>query len=229
MQIERIVIRETNCYLLRGRQGTILIDPGPPRSVSLLTAGAARAGIAPEEIRLVLVTHGHLDHFGSAASAHEWCGAPIAAFHGEPAFTRSLRNALPPGQSLRGELMRRAYLLLAPALSYTPLQADVLFDEGSDLSPYGVEAQVIRVPGHAPGSLAILTPEGDAFVGDLFVNYTVPSRPIYISDRKAWEDSYRRAQALGPRMVYPGHGEPFPGEALSHIYPARFQFRWWVW
>ena len=229
MQIERIVVRETNCYLLRGVQGTILIDPGPPRSASLVTAGAAMAGITPEEIRLILVTHGHLDHFGNVPEVKAWCRAPVAAFHGEPAFTQVRRNALPPGQSLRGDLIRRAYLHFAPAISYAPLQADVLLDEGADLSAYGVQAQVVRVPGHAPGSLAIITAEGDVVAGDLFVNYTVPSRPIYISDRKAWEQSYRRIQALQPRTVYPGHGEPFPGDALSHIYPARYQFRWWVW
>ncbi len=155
------------------------------------------------------------------------------ARHPSPPFTasrpspRCAETPSPPGQSLRSDLIRRAYLLFAPALSYTPLEADVLLDEGADLSSYGVEAQVVRVPGHAPGSLAVLTPDGDAFVGDFFVNYTVPSRPIYISDRKAWEQSYRRIQALRPRTVYPGHGEPFPGDALSHIYPARFQFRWW--
>lgn len=229
MQIERIVVRETNCYLLRGEQGTILVDPGPPRGLPVVTAGAARAGIPPEEIRLILVTHGHLDHFGAAEAAHAWCGAPVAAFRDEPAFTQTRRNALPPGQSLRGELIRRAYLLLAPAVAYAPLRADVLLDEGADLSAYGVQARVVRVPGHAPGALALLTAEGDALVGDLFVNYTVPSRPVYISDRKAWEASYRRIQEARPRMVYPGHGEPFAGEALSKIYPARFQFRWWVW
>jgi len=229
MQIERIVVRETNCYLLRGEQGTILIDPGPPRSASLVTAGAAMSGVEPEEIRLILVTHGHLDHFGGVRAANEWCPAPVAAFRSEPAFTQVRRNALPPGQSLRGDLIRWGYLLFAPGISYQPLQADVLLDEGSDLSPYGVRAQVVRVPGHAPGSLAVITPEGDAFVGDLFVNYTVPSRPIYISDRKAWDESCRRIQSLQPRTVYPGHGEPFPGNALSHVYPARYQFRWWVW
>ncbi len=99
MHIERIVVRETNCYLLRGAEGTILIDPGPPRSASLVTAGAAQAGIAPEEIDLILVTHGHLDHFGGVPAVKAWCRAPVAAFRGEPAFTQVRRNALPPGQT----------------------------------------------------------------------------------------------------------------------------------
>ena len=229
MQIERIAVHETNCYLLRGERGTILVDPGPPRGVALVTGGAAAAGIAPAEIRLILVTHGHLDHFGGVADVKAWCGAPVAAYHAEPAFTQVRRNVLPPGQTLRGDAIRWIYRLLAPVVPYTPLAADVLLDEGADLSAFGVEAQAWHIPGHAPGSLAVITREGDALVGDLFVNYTLPSRPMYVSDRRAWQQSYRRLQALKPRMVYVGHGEPFPGEKLEHIYPARYQFRWWVW
>jgi glyoxylase-like metal-dependent hydrolase (beta-lactamase superfamily II) len=229
MPIARIPVRETNCYLLRGQGGSILIDPGPPRGAARVAAGAATAGIAPEEVRLILITHGHLDHFGGAPQVKAWCGAPVAAFREEPAFTMRRRNALPPGQTLRGDLIRWLFLLLGSRMPYAPLQADILLDEGSDLSAYGVEAQVLRVPGHSPGSLALITPEGDALVGDLFVNYTVPSRPMYISDRGAWQRSHQRIQALSPRMVYVGHGDAFPGEALAHIYPARYQFRWWVW
>ena len=84
------------------------------------------------------------------------------------------------------------------------------------------------MPGHSPGSLAVVTAEGDAFVGDLFVNYAVPSQPIYLSDRKAWQQSYERIRALGLRTIYVGHGEPFPGDRLESIYPARYQMRWWV-
>lgn len=229
MRIERIPVHETNCYLLFGSRGIVLIDPGPPSGARTIASGMAAAGIAPGEVRLILITHGHLDHFGGAAQVSALCGAPVAAHRDTPAFTRERRNALPPAQSLRGSLIRWLYLLLAPVARFSPLEAQVLLDEGADLSPYGVEGQVLLVPGHAPGSLALVTAEGEAFVGDLFVNYAVPSRPLYVSDREAWKCSYARIQALQPRTVYVGHGEPFPGKKLEHIYPARYQFRWWVW
>jgi glyoxylase-like metal-dependent hydrolase (beta-lactamase superfamily II) len=74
----------------------------------------------------------------------------------------------------------------------------------------------------------VVTSARDAFVGDLVVNYTVPSQPIYLSDREAWQESYERIRAVEPHMVYVGHGEPFPGDRLDPIYPARYQMRWWV-
>ena len=217
-----------NCYVLREDEGTILIDPGPPGGGERVIAKLTGSGIRPETIRLIFITHGHLDHYGAAEEVNAWCGAPVAAFRAEPDFSRDRRNALPPAQTVRGSLIRGLYLLMAPLMPFKPLQADVLLDDHASLAPYGVNARVVPVPGHSPGSLAVVGPQGELFAGDLFVNYTVPSQPIYVSDRKAWQRSYESIRALNPRMVYVGHGEPFSGDKLSHIYPARYQLRWWV-
>ncbi len=228
MFIHRIAVCETNCYLVRGAEGTVVIDAGPRRAAEKIMAEAETAGVSPQDIRLIFITHGHLDHYGAADEVKAWCGAPVAAHHREPLLSQDRRNALPPAQTLRGSIVRWLYLLLSPLFPFAPLEPDILLDDNADLLPYGVEARTILVPGHSPGSLAVVTAEGDAFVGDLFVNYSVPSQPIYLSDRKAWQQSYQRIRALKPRTVYVGHGEPFPGSKLEHVYPARYQLRWWV-
>ena len=226
--ILRIRARETNCYLVRGAGGTILVDPGPPGSAAAIAAGAAAAGVEPAEIRLILVTHGHLDHYGAAAEVQAWCQAPTAAHPLAPGFSQDRRNALPPAQTIQGSLARLAYLLLTPLFSFQPLKADILLAEDADLSAYGLDARTVPLPGHAPGSLGILTAQGDALVGDLLVNYVVPSEPLYLADRAAWQESLARLRSLQPRQVYVGHGDPFAGDGLARIYPGRYQFRWWV-
>lgn len=228
MPTRRIAVRGTNCYLLAGDGGTVLIDPGPPGGGTTVIAGATAAGVRPDEVPLILVTHGHLDHYGAAPEVQAWCGAPVAAYRSEPAFSLDRRNALPPSQTLRGTVVRWVYLLLSPLVQFAPLQVDLLLEAPADLSPYGLDAEAVLVPGHSPGSLALLTASGEAFVGDLLVNYAVPSQPIYLSDKAAWQQSLERIRAFRPHMVYVGHGEPFPGEGLDRIFPARYQFRWWV-
>ncbi len=226
--ILRIRARETNCYLVRAAAGTILVDPGPPGSAAAIQAGAAAVGVDPGEIRLILVTHGHLDHYGAAGDVQAWCGAPVAAHPLAPELSRDRRRAVPPAQTLQASLMRWAYLLLAPLFPFPPLDADIFLEEDADLSAYGPQGRTILLPGHAPGSLGILTPAGDAVVGDLLVNYSVPSKPLYMSDGAAWQQSYEHLRSLQPRRIYVGHGEPFAGEELAHIYPSRYQLRWWV-
>jgi len=228
MPVVRIEVPPTNCYLLQGRGGTVLIDPGPPGAGDTVIARAEEAGVQPEDVRLIFVTHGHLDHYGAAAQVQAWCGAPVSAYPGEPEFSQDRRNALPPAQTLRGSLFRWTYLLLASRANFATLGADVLLDDKSDLLEYGLEAWTVLLPGHSPGMLGLVTPDGDIFAGDLFVNYAVPSQPIYLSDADAWQQSYERVLELRPRMVYVGHGEPFPGTDLDSVYPARYQFRWWV-
>jgi glyoxylase-like metal-dependent hydrolase (beta-lactamase superfamily II) len=228
MVIQRIPVRQTNCYLLRGEGGVVLIDPGPPGGAKTVIAGAQAAGVQPGDVRLILVSHGHLDHFGALAAVKAWCGAPVAAQPSEPPFSRDRRNALPPAQTLRGSIVRWFYLLLAPLAPFAPLEADLLLEEGADLAPYGVQARAIVLPGHSPGNLGVLTADGDALIGDLLVNYGRPSQPIYLYDRRSWQQSCQRLQALQPRQVYVGHGEPFPGEQLAKIYPASYQLLWWV-
>lgn len=109
-----------------------------------------------------------------------------------------------------------------------PLHADLLLADGDSLEEYGVDGRVVAVPGHSPDSLAIVTAEGDAFVGDLLTHYSVPSEPLYLWSRDAWSSSIEKIRKLAPRMVHVGHGDPFAGQKLTRIYPARYQLRWWV-
>ena len=106
MRVQRIAVRETNCYLLQGRDGTVLIDPGPPGGAQAVVDGARQAGIRPGDIRLILVSNGHLDHYGAAAEVKAWCDAQVAAHTGSPAFSQDRRNSLPQDQTVRGSIVR---------------------------------------------------------------------------------------------------------------------------
>jgi glyoxylase-like metal-dependent hydrolase (beta-lactamase superfamily II) len=68
----------TNVFLIRGRTGCVLVDTGNPGKADRILERLAKRGVAPDDIRLILVTHGHVDHFGSAAELRERTGAPVA-------------------------------------------------------------------------------------------------------------------------------------------------------
>lgn len=228
IQVTTVTVGETNCYFVQKANQVVLVDAGPPGAEKKLIPAAEAAGIRPEMVKLIFITHSHLDHYGAAAALKAWCGAPVAAHVDAPALSRDKRFALPRAQTLRGTLIRWVYLLLAPLLHYAPLEADLALAEDDTLDPYGLEARVLRLPGHAPDSLGFITPAGQAFVGDLVVNYGLPSQPLYLHSKQDWRASYDRLLALKPHMVYVGHGDPFSGDQLAPIHPARYQWRWWV-
>ena len=86
---------------------------------------------------------------------------------------------------------------------------DIFLSDGQSLEEYGVSAKVIHIPGHTPGSIGILTSEGDLFVGDTFVNRTKPEAAQLIENAAQLEHSLEILKKMNIKTVYPGHGEPF--------------------
>lgn len=227
MTVIRYRIGETNCYLIGEGERRVLVDPGPAGAAGQLMAELGEAGVRPSDIGLLFITHAHWDHYGAAAEVQAWCGAPVVSHPAGPGLSQEKRFAFPPAQTLRGSILRWAYLMLA-SKRLDPFQSDATLEDGDSLAGYGVDARVIGLPGHSVDSLGLAGPEGELIVGDLYVNYTVPSRPLYLSDGKAWDRSHEKVVKLAPLMIYIGHGEPFAGDKLAHIYPSRYQWRWWV-
>ena len=65
------------CYLVR-QQGAILIDGGPANAIKKFNWYLNNLKINPEEIKIIVLTHGDFDHIGSAKSIKEVTGAHIA-------------------------------------------------------------------------------------------------------------------------------------------------------
>lgn len=82
------------------------------------------------------------------------------------------------------------------------------------MAAYGCDARAISLPGHSRGSIGILTRNGDLFCGDLLENQTRPALNGIMDDIEAGRASIEKLKGLNVKTVYPGHGAPFPMEAL---------------
>lgn len=91
---------------------------------------------------------------------------------------------------------------------------DFYIQDGTSLAEYGFEAQVIHTPGHSLGSVCILTSSRNLFCGDLLINSKSPAVNSMLDDPQAGNASLEKLKSLRIKMVYPGHGEPFPMEML---------------
>lgn len=220
-QVTPISLGLVNVFLLRGTR-TVLVDTGNTGTAQRVLAGIAEAGVDPKDISLILITHGHNDHFGNAAEIKKATGAPIAAQKADVPAISEGKN--PPLNPTSGKARLMAKIAGMGKVSTAPaVPVDVVIDTELDLAPYGVEGKVISTPGHTPGSVSVILASGDAVVGDLVIGTPFsrrkPMTPYFVDDQKVLNESMRRVGKLKPKTIYCGHGGPLTVEALRKSFP----------
>jgi len=207
------------CYVIRGKQ-SVLIDGGPPRKKCSFLRQLEKHGIPPQEIRLIVLTHGDFDHIGSAKYFLELTGAKIAIHENDRIYLEKGLFHWPPGITRWGKISR---FLLVPLLKaiyrIPPVKSDIILDDNEfPLEYFGIDGKIISTPGHTGGSVSVLLDTGEAFAGCMAQNslpFTLKPRfPIYAEDIRELQESWKLLKAKGAKIIYPGHGNPFPVEAI---------------
>lgn len=216
----RLNLAFSSAYLLRGNKN-VLIDTGSPYDLPILTWQLHRYGVNVENIALIVLTHIHFDHAGTAAKIQEIAKCPIAVHHLEVDNFEKGKNAPivpihPIGKAMNPFM----------GMEFHPAHADISFENEMDLSEFKVNARVISTPGHTPGSLSVLTADNQAIVGDLIgggwpLGQLQPEKPRYHYWASSMEDvqsSLEKVFSYQPRKIYVGHGGPLDGEQAKAFF-----------
>ncbi len=223
-EIHEIPLGFDTCWVLRAR-GVVAIDAGQPSRAPAFLRGLERAGVRPDEVGLVLLTHAHWDHMGSAAAIRSLTGAPLAVHEREASWVEEGNPPLPPGLTTWGRVFMAMHRLARPLIRLSPAEVDLrLGDDPWSLEDFGIPGVAIPTPGHSPGSISVVLESGEAFVGDLAMNRLPltlgPRLAILGDDVEALERSWARVVDRGATMIYPAHGPPFPVEAIRRTHGA---------
>lgn len=219
--------RNVNAFLLLGRRA-VLVDTGIPGSGAKILTQVAEHGIEPGDVSAIVITHAHIDHFGSAAELRRATGAPVVAHVADlgPYTTGRIREPyLPTGRF--GRFLDRLDAFHEHA---EPFRPDLLIDGPTALYDHGVDARIMPTPGHTAGSISVLTDEGDLVAGDLVATsflgmaHRRPANPPFHDDPVGNLASLRAMLALKPSTLHVGHGGPLDPARVEH-WAAREQHR----
>jgi hydroxyacylglutathione hydrolase len=208
-------------YLIRGVKGIVMVDAGTPNKINAFKRKLSRLYINPGDIKMIMLTHSHFDHAGSAKDIKDLTGAKIVIHESEKAYLEDGGFIMPKGVNTWGRISRQILFPFFKKIRFARPKADIIAgDSEMSLLEYGIDGRIIHTPGHTPGSLSILLDTGEAFVGCL-AHAGFPFRvgsglPIYAVDIEKVKESWKLMISKGARIVFPGHGNPFPVEIIKN-------------
>ena len=245
-----------NAYLIGGRPLT-LIDTGPKVSGAwdALQQGIRDAGFRVGDIERILITHGHLDHFGLGKSLSGEARGEIECFIHEEDKWRVLGDGLwRVMQSEQAEKLMAMVGMPKKDLErirkrYTSFKRlyDVLdrvnaMEDGQSFVGDSYNLKVIHTPGHTSGSCCFYECYRKIlFSGDHIIKHITPNPLIEIKNYKGGKTDYQslgeymrsldRVAKIDAKYVFSGHGE-FIDDMLGVIsrykahYRQRMQLVW---
>lgn len=221
MDIYTIPMGFTRCYVIRDK-GTIMVDSGPPNKLSSFLKAMRKASIDPKEIKLMIQTHGHFDHIGSAKAIKETTGASLAMHSPDKEWLEKSLNQPCPGATTWSRILVLLISRYLRSIKIAAASVDIsLANEELSLELFGVPGKVLYTPGHTMGSVSVILETGDAFIGDLVMNSLPfglkPVLPVFAEDTKRVKESCRLLLEYGAKTLYPGHGKPFPADSIRRL------------
>lgn len=198
-------------FIIKGEK-TAIVDTGYAGSGNKILRYLHENSIKPEDISLIVITHGHIDHYGSAEELRRLTGAPIAMHRADAEYVEKGINYIGTPVDLFGRVTKSLFIRTDKFVSKS-LKVDIVFDDEVDLREFGINGRVINTPGHTEGSISLIVSGGEAIVGDLLMGGILfkkaPRYPLFVSDIFRLRESIKKVIQLSPKIIHPSHGGPF--------------------
>lgn len=171
---------------------TAIVDAGNPGSGRKILKALKAAGIPQDSISLIIITHGHIDHYGSAHELKAALNVPVMAGQPDAGFIERGANApaavLPAGTTPRASRERNDCAVMV----------DIPVTEDVSLRSYGIDARALLTPGHTDGSLSVLAGDGGCVTGDFLAS-------LYTGEPGLVGRSLKKLADGGAKYFFPSH------------------------
>jgi len=210
--VHRISLVNVSAYLIYRPGEAMLIDSGNSGAEVKILATLSELGLEPHMLKLLVLTHAHFDHAGSAGKLKELTGCQIMIHQSEASKLRKGFTRLPSGTRWKAKILVSVGRIFSRQMGkYPGAEPDLLVQETTKLDQFGFPGRVIHTPGHTHGSMIVLMEGGELFAGDtLFGLENKQHFPPFAEDLPALVNSWQQIKNLPVKTIYPAHGHSFP-------------------
>jgi metallo-beta-lactamase class B len=184
-------------YLITTPQGHILMDTGMPRMAKTVLANVEKLGFKPNEIRLMISSHAHVDHIGGHAEVKKATGAQVIASAEDAKALEAGRDLSPVEYD-----------------GWPAVRVDRIIKDGETVTLGAVTLRAVLTPGHTPGATTWVTTvqDGGRSYNVVFPGGAAPNGgPLVVGNPKHPNldqitlNTYAKLKQLNPDIVLQGH------------------------
>lgn len=214
-QLENIYVKRFlyfNLYVIKGKNGDILIDTGFIGIRPFL-----KKWLNKFNIKLVILTHAHVDHIWNASYIKKMYNCQIAI------GKQDIENI--DNRKIKSKPSKRRYkgwtrLMNFGMKKFVPksFDIDMHLKDNQVIKRYGLNLKIVSLPGHTNGSIGIIY-KNYLFAGDALVNRKKQPQIAYQNqDNQEAINSYKKILNLSPQIIFVGHDKKITIEDLKEKY-----------
>lgn len=192
----------SNCYIVTQDKQSVLVDTGVKGfEDKILKQCEGKA------IKLIVLTHGHIDHMQNAVYLARKLQVPIAMHEKDiPLLEDNLCREM-KSRGFLGNIVRFFSEMSAKSAKTEKFEPDILLKEGDNLCEFGVDAEVIELPGHTAGSIGLKVGTDALLAGDALMHMVKAGPALLYEEYEQMLQSVQKIQNMGNIKIYFGHGK----------------------
>lgn len=203
--INMITCGSVNCYVIKGVDGDILIDTGLKKYRDYI-----EMWLMNYNIKLIILTHGHIDHIQNALYFSKLYNCKIAMSKYDVGLAKNNRihtlyNIIP--------MPKLAFLAMTSATrkKCEPFKVDIFLESDCDFSACGIKMHIVGLEGHTRGSIGVLY-NNDLYAGDAVINLNGLKQDFVAESPKRAKITYEKICNMNVNRILCGHLKPFYNE-----------------
>lgn len=200
----------SNCYILQQKGFAILVDTGVTGSEKKILR------ICKDyQVKLIVLTHGHIDHIQNTAFLAKQLQVPIAMSKKDLDLIHDSSSHEMMANGWKGSIVKFFSTFSVKSGTIKKFEPAIFLEEGDSLLKYGINAQVFEFPGHTAGSIGLKV-GNHLLVGDALMNIFSPEVSLLYENKEELLKSADKITKMGDVKIYFGHGKPAKNRRWNH-------------